>query len=52
MLTLLLSSCAGAGAGLLFHRLVGCRSGACAIWANPYAATAYGAVFGLLLGQA
>ncbi|MBL9014352.1 MAG: hypothetical protein JNL83_09250 [Myxococcales bacterium] len=40
----------GAVAGFAFHRLVGCRSGACVIWANPYAATGYGALLGLLLG--
>ena len=38
----------GAAAGFAFHRLVGCRSGACPIWANPYVATIYGALVGLL----
>jgi len=42
---------AGALAGFAFYRLVGCRSGRCAIWANPYAATGYGALLGLLLGS-
>lgn len=40
----------GAVAGYAFYRFVGCRSGACAIWANPYSSTLYGAVLGLLLG--
>ncbi len=40
----------GAVAGFAFHRFIGCRTGACAIWANPYAATIYGALIGLLLG--
>jgi len=40
----------GAAAGFAFHRFVGCRTGTCAIWANPYAATIYGAVLGLMLG--
>lgn len=40
----------GAAAGFGFYRVVGCRSGACPIWANPYAATIYGAFLGLLVG--
>jgi hypothetical protein len=39
----------GAVGGFAFHRWIGCRSGACPIWANPYAATAYGALLGMLL---
>jgi len=42
----------GAVAGFAFHRFVGCRTGTCAIWANPYAATIYGAVLGFLLSNA
>jgi hypothetical protein len=49
-LQLLLFIAIGAAGGFTFHRVVGCRSGACAIWANPYAATIYGAVLGLMLG--
>jgi hypothetical protein len=42
---------AGVGAvlGYAYHRLVGCRSGACPITANPYISTAYGATVGMLL---
>lgn len=40
----------GAASGFAFHHFVGCRSGACPIWANPYAATGYGALMGFLLG--
>ena len=40
----------GAAGGFAFHRFVGCHSGACPLWANPYAATVYGALLGLLLG--
>ncbi|HSD89995.1 MAG TPA: DUF6132 family protein [Kofleriaceae bacterium] len=50
LLALVLFTLIGAAAGFAFHRLVGCRSGTCAIWANPYAATLYGAVLGLVLG--
>ncbi len=39
----------GAAVGFAFYRVVGCRSGACPIWANPYASTIYGALLGLLL---
>jgi hypothetical protein len=41
----------GAVLGFAFHRFIGCRSGACAIWANPFAATIYGALLGLLIGM-
>jgi hypothetical protein len=41
----------GALVGLLYHRLVGCRSGACPITGNPYVATLYGAVLGFLLAR-
>jgi hypothetical protein len=50
MFTLILAIVLGALAGFAFHRLVGCKSGACAIWANPYAATIYGALIGFLVG--
>ena len=40
----------GALAGYGLHRFVGCRSGACAIWANPVLATLYGALLGFLIG--
>jgi hypothetical protein len=50
LLFLVLFTLIGATAGFAFHRFVGCRSGACAIWANPYASTIYGAVLGLALG--
>ena len=46
-----LSVVLGAGLGFAFHRLVGCRSGACPIWASPYVSTAYGALLGLLLSR-
>jgi len=41
----------GGGVGFALHRFVGCRSGACPIWASPYASTIYGAVLGLLLSR-
>lgn len=40
----------GALLGFLYHRFVGCRTGSCPITANPYTATIYGAVVGLLAG--
>ncbi|MBL8613283.1 MAG: hypothetical protein JNL38_38435 [Myxococcales bacterium] len=39
----------GALVGFVYHRVVGCRSGACLITANPYVSTAYGAVMGFFL---
>ncbi len=44
-----LSVLLGAALGFGYHRLVGCRSGACPITANPYVSTVYGAVMGYLL---
>lgn len=40
----------GAVLGFAYHKLVGCRSGACPITANPYISTIYGAVMGFLVG--
>jgi len=42
-------SALGAVVGLAYQRLVGCRTGACPITANPYVSTMYGAVMGLML---
>lgn len=39
----------GALAGFAYHKLIGCRTGACPITANPYISTVYGAVMGFLL---
>lgn len=39
----------GAALGYGYHRLVGCRTGACMITANPYVSTLYGALMGYLL---
>jgi len=50
-LTLLLAVLIGSMAGYAFYRFVGCRSSSCAIWANPYSSTLYGALLGLLLGM-
>lgn len=41
----------GAAVGFAYQRLVGCRTGACAITANPYVSTLYGAVMGYLLSR-
>ncbi len=38
----------GAALGYLYHRVVGCRSGACPITASPTISTLYGAAMGLL----
>ncbi len=40
----------GAVLGFGYHKLVGCRSGACPITANPYISTLYGALMGFLVG--
>jgi hypothetical protein len=40
----------GAVVGFGYHKLVGCRTGACPITANPYISTLYGALMGFLAG--
>jgi len=42
----------GALLGFAYHRLVGCRTGACPITANPYVSTIYGALVGFLASGA
>lgn len=39
----------GAAAGYAYHRLVGCRTGACPITAKWWASTAYGALLGAMV---
>ena len=51
-LRLILSVLAGAILGFGYHRIVGCRTGACPITANPYISTAYGALLGYLASGA
>jgi hypothetical protein len=41
----------GAALGFGVHRLIGCRTGACPIWASPYVSTLYGALLGFLLSR-
>jgi hypothetical protein len=43
-----LSVSLGAGAGFLYGRYVGCRSGACPLTRNQYVAALYGAFLGFL----
>jgi len=38
----------GAALGYGWHKLVGCKTGACPITANPHVSTVYGALVGLL----
>lgn len=40
----------GAAGGYAYYHFIGCVSGTCPITSNPYISTAYGAVFGLVLG--
>jgi len=47
-MTVLLSTLVGAGVGYAYHRVVGCRSGACPITASPVVSTLYGAAMGLM----
>ena len=49
-LPMMILAAAGAIAGFLYYRLVGCASGACPITSNPYISTVYGGVIGMLIG--
>ncbi len=42
----------GGGLGYLYHRLVGCSTGACPLTATPFRAITYGAVMGLIWATA
>ena len=39
----------GAIAGFGYHKMAGCRSGACLITANPYVSVLYGALMGYFI---
>ncbi|HVY31981.1 MAG TPA: hypothetical protein VHB79_35845 [Polyangiaceae bacterium] len=39
----------GAALGFGYQRLIGCRTGTCAITSNPYIATLYGALLGYVM---
>ncbi len=49
MIRIITGAALGALLGFGYHRLVGCRTGACPITANPYISTLYGALMGLLV---
>lgn len=48
ILRILLFVFGGAALGFGYQRLIGCRSGACAITSNPYVSSLYGALVGYL----
>lgn len=39
----------GATAGFLYWKYVGCISGTCAIWTNPFRSTIYGGLLGTFI---
>jgi len=41
----------GAGAGFLYGRYVGCRSGACPLTSNQYVAAIYGGLLGFMFSN-
>jgi hypothetical protein len=45
----LIGGVVGAVAGYLYYRFVGCVTGACAITANPFSSSIYGAVLGAII---
>ena len=51
ILRLILFVLGGAALGFVYHRFVGCRTGACILTSNPYIATLYGAVIGYFISN-
>ena len=49
MLQPLAGALIGGALGFLYHRFVGCRTGACPLTSRWWTATAYGAVMGTLI---
>lgn len=49
MIMKIISIIAGASAGWLYYRMIGCSSGACPITSNPLSSILFGGVFGYLL---
>lgn len=47
----LLGAAAGAALGFLYHKLIGCRSGACPIAGNPWISSGWWALIGGLLAS-
>ena len=41
----------GLAAGFFYYRFVGCSTGTCPITSNPFSASIYGAVIGVLLAS-
>lgn len=39
----------GGGAGFLYYKFVGCKTGACPLTGNPWISTLYGALIGWLM---
>jgi hypothetical protein len=48
---LLLPVVGGAALGYLYHRVVGCRTGACPITARWWTSSGYGALMGYMLAR-
>jgi hypothetical protein len=49
ILKIIISMAAGGGLGFGYYKLVGCASGTCPLTSNPWIATIYGAVLGVLI---
>ncbi len=49
ILKIVLGIAAGGAVGYLWHKMVGCASGACPIVRNPYLSAGLGAVFGFFI---
>ena len=48
-LRIVFGSVIGGALGLVWHKWVGCSSGACPLTANPYISTIYGMLMGALV---
>ena len=51
MISMLTYAGVGGVLGYLYYRLVGCRTGACPLTANPITSILYGALIGFLMSD-
>lgn len=51
MLRTFIAALIGAAVGYGYHKIVGCRTGACPITASPYTSIAYGVLMGVMFSR-
>ena len=49
VLRMIIGGVIGAGVGLFLHKVVGCRTGACPLYGNPYTAVIFWGILGVMV---